>query len=75
MRQWIFENIPDIFEKEGTTIYEGRNEIKILLPADGTSRECEEISCSSWSKTNCGIFMGNSPQPFKGQRAFLNIVI
>jgi len=31
MRQWI-EKVPDFFEKEGTTIYEGRNKIKILLP-------------------------------------------
>lgn len=34
MRQWI-EKVPYFFEKEGTTIYEGRNKIKIFTTSDG----------------------------------------
>jgi len=66
MRRWI-ENIPDIFEKEGTTIYEGRNKIKVFTTSDGQIVNVKRYHVPSGP--NKFVYSWNIRKP-KGQRAF-----
>lgn len=66
MRQWI-ENIPDIFEKEGTAIYEDRNKIKVFVAPDGRKVNVKRYHVPGG--LNKFIYSWNIIKP-KGQRAF-----
>ena len=66
IRQWI-EKIPDIFEKEGTTIYEGRNKIKVFTTSYGLVVNVKRYHVPTGP--NKLIYSWDIRKP-KGQRAF-----
>jgi len=66
LNQWI-ENIPNVFEKEGKTIYQGRNKIKVFYTPDGLCVNVKRYHIPSGP--NKLIYSWNIRKS-KGQRAF-----